>query len=180
MFGRDGLRAAASLTILAALLAGCGQGTQQPPTETVTPTPMRGPDQILNFNDCPPIVPAASGPGTYDGDDGFDTVQRGPLTLDGPGCSSNVTNLDAAENWTFAGTSGQNVDIRIQAYGDADPQVTVIDPNGEVVDISDYIDGTRNQLASEELELDGIYTLRVAMYAPGIYNINVQTGTPEP
>ena len=180
MFERMGSRAALCGAILAAALAGCTQQPTPIPLPTITPTLKANPDKILTFNDCPPVRPASSGPGSYDGDDGFDTVQRGPLTLDAPGCSSNVTNLDAAENWTFAGTTGQDIVIRVQAYGKADPQLTIIDPNGDVVDVSDNIDGTSSQEADETLDMDGVYTLRVTMFAAGIYNINVQSGTPEP
>ena len=180
MFANKLIRAAACAAIVASGLAGCAKPTPQFILPTITPTAKPGPDKILTYNDCPPVLPVSSGPGFYDGDDGFDTVQRGPLTLDSPGCSSNVTNLDAAENWTFAGTTNQDIVIRVEAYGAADPQLTVIDPNGDVIDNSDSVGGTRTQEADETLPLDGVYTLRVAMFAAGIYNINVQSGTPEP
>lgn len=180
MFGNKVIQAAACAALLTALLAGCGQSTPATPPPTITPTPKPGPAHILSYNDCPAVIQQTEGPGTYDAGDGFDTVQRGPLSLNSPGCSSNVTNLDAAENWTFAGTTDQDIIIRIQAYGDADPQVTVIDPNGEVLDTSDNTDGTRSQVIEETLPLDGVYTLRVTMFAAGIYNIDIVAGTPEP
>jgi hypothetical protein len=168
-----------ALLVAAALAACSGPQGNTPPTLATDPT--TDPNQIPGYFSCPPYTtPAESGPGTFTGEDGLGTIQKGPIFLDQSGCSSVVTDLEIAENWIFQGTAGQDIVINVKALGDSDPQVTLIDPNGEALGTDDDSGGGMGASLDAYLELDGIYTFRVEMFEPGVYTINVLTGTPEP
>jgi hypothetical protein len=155
----------AALIALAVTLAGCGGAAKSGGTSA----------------DCPGISqPAASGPGAFDGEDGYSTVQKGPLKLGGASCSSTITDVNSADNWTFDGKADQTIVISVKAQGDTDPELTVIDPTGEVIDADDDGGGGTNPLLNTTLPDDGVYTLRVDTFTEGAYTIDVTTGTPEP
>jgi hypothetical protein len=130
-------------------------------------------------SDCPGVAqPAASGPGACDGDDGYTTTQKGPLKLNGAECSGNIADISGADNWTFDGKTDQTITISIKAKGEADPTLTVIDPNGDVFDADDDSGGDNNPLLTTTLPADGVYTLRVDAFTEGEYTISVKPGTP--
>jgi hypothetical protein len=169
---------AAAMVALASLLAACSSGGATP---AVLASPTANPASMPGFYQCAPLVqPAPNGPGAFDGGDGLLTVQKGPLTLGDSGCSSTVTDLEIAENWTFQGTVNQIITINVKALGDADPQITLIDPIGDAIDMDDDSGGGTSARLNALLEMDGIYTLRVELFEPGVYTINVLQGTPEP
>jgi len=72
--------------------------------------------------------------------------------------------------------------ITVEAKGDSDPDLTVIDPNGDVFDANDDngIDNSLSSLLETTLDQGGVYTLRVDAYTPGGYTITVTSGTPDP
>jgi len=159
---------AAALIVLPAALTACGGN------------PLAG---LTGGGDCPGISkPVASGPGSFDGGDGKTTTQKGPLQLDGKGCDGTIPDTNSADNWTFEAKANETIIISVDAKGDSDPDLTVIDPNGDVFDANDDsgIGNSTSSLLNTTLDSDGVYTLRVDAYTPGGYTITVKSGTPEP
>jgi Bacterial pre-peptidase C-terminal domain len=123
---------------------------------------------------CPGVSsPVASGPGAYDGGDGYSTTQKGPLGS-GVSCSSTIADISSADNWTFEGKADQSVTIDVKAQGDADPNLTVIDPNGDVIDSDDDSGGGTSPLLTTTLPEDGVYTFRIDMFTEGGYTISAK------
>lgn len=132
-------------------------------------------------SDCPGIKqPATSGPGTYDGQDGYTTTQKGPLKVGGAQCPGTIGDVTSADNWTFDGKTDQTVTISVKAQGASDPSLVVIDPDGNVIDADDDSGGGTSSLLTTTLPADGVYTFRVEVFNPGGYTIDVTTGTPSP
>lgn len=153
----------AALAALSVVLAGCSGGGG------------------IGIGDCPGVSkPATSGPGFFDGDDGYTTTQKGPLRLNGAACPGNIADTTTADNWTFEGKANQTVVIDVKAQGNADPNLTVIDPSGEVIDADDDSGGGTSPQLVTTLPDDGVYTFRVDAFTEGAYTIGVKEGTPEP
>jgi hypothetical protein len=131
--------------------------------------------------DCAGVSsPAQSGPGAYDGDDGYTTTQKGALRLDGAACSGNVVDTESADNWTFEGKADQTILITVTAQGESDPNLTVIDPNGDIIDADDDGDGSgTSPMLNTTLPEDGVYTFRIDAFTEGAYTISVKTGNPD-
>lgn len=130
---------------------------------------------------CPGLSgqPAASGPGSYTGGDAYTTTQRGPIQVDGGACTGDVTSITAADNWTFEGKANQIVIIDAVAIGGTDPNLTLIDPAGNVIGQDDDSGGNVNARLVTTLPTAGVYTVRVDVYSEGQYNVSVkQGGTP--
>lgn len=188
--GKSIVMAGAAAAVIAAL-AGCGG--QPTATGAAVGTPDSGHVEPILFP-CPVLTPQPTSlvvvdtpteavtevPGTYHGDDDFLTLQKGTLELDKTGCSSIVTDVNTAEDWMFQGAANQTILIRITSIGDVDPQLSVIDPTGVVIDAEDDHGSDLNPVLTTTLPVDGVYTLRVAVVQPGSYTINVHSATPPP
>ena len=120
------------------------------------------------------ITGGGSGGGTgYDGGDGLDTNYQGNISVGGS-AQGNLDSLFVADNWTFQGSSGQNVTIFVEAIGDSDPRVKLIDPDGNVVAEDDDGGGGYSSMIQTSLPSNGQYTIRVDVFTAGDYRITLE------
>lgn len=113
-----------------------------------------------------------AGPGTYDGGDEHDTVLVESMSI-GQSVNGELLKAFDAHNWTFEGSAGQVVTIRVEGIGQTDPVVTLLDPAGGVVGWNDDGGGGQNALLSATLETSGTYTIRVTGWRTGQYTLSL-------
>lgn len=110
----------------------------------------------------------------YDGGDGLQTIGGGVVTVGGGPVTGELNDLFQAENWTFCATAGQTVTIEVNSIGETDPRVKLIGPDGSVLAEDDDSGGGWNALIEGPLPVDGVYTIRVDVYAVGQYTVTVR------
>lgn len=113
-------------------------------------------------------------PPVYDGGDGLQTMLTEYIAL-GETRTASLEDLFSAHNWLFEGVAGEQVTIRVNAVGDSDPRLRLIDPNGNVIAEND--DAAEGDLSAEitiTLPMNGVYTARVDMFVAGEYSIVVR------
>jgi hypothetical protein len=134
-----------------------------------TPQPVRVTPEVST-------PPAGTGntPGLFDGGDGLDTIPKGALAIGGEAGSGNLDSWFNADNWTFDGSAGQQVTILVESVNGSDPNLALIDPQGNVIgEDDDSGDGTSAQLVIA-LPANGTYTIRIDIFTPGDYNVSVK------
>ncbi len=112
-------------------------------------------------------------PNMLDGGDGLATTGGGTIALGGS-VTGTLGTLFEAHNWVFEGQAGQTVTIRVNAVGDTDPRVKLLDPSGSVIAEDDDSGGGLNARLTAVLPLGGTYTIRVDVYVPGEYTASLE------
>jgi hypothetical protein len=114
------------------------------------------------------------GPPAYDGGDGLETT-RVETIAPGQTLTGTLTGLYEAHNWLFEGQAGQTVTITVEAVGDSDPRLRLLDPSGNVIgEADDTGTGDLSARLTITLPVSGTYTARVDVFAAGDYRITVQ------
>lgn len=107
------------------------------------------------------------------GNDGFRTTLERNIEV-GSSDSATLDSLISAHNWLFSGEAGQQVTIRVNGRGDTDPRAKLIDPNGNVIAEDDDGGSGLDSLILITLPSDGTYTVRVAVFVGGTYDISIE------
>lgn len=113
-----------------------------------------------------------SGACSFDGGDGLTTNCQGTLAVGGS-ATGNLDSLFEADNYTFTGSAGQSVTIRVNAIGDTDPRVKLIDPNGTVIAENDDTGSGYDSEVTATLPSDGTYAIRIDVFSSGDYEITL-------
>ncbi len=112
-------------------------------------------------------------------DDIDDTVLELPSNVEGALTYSipreaELNDLGAVHDWGFDGPAGRKVTIRVEAAPgeETDPRVTLVDPDGNILTADDDGGGGLNaEISDYELPVDGVYTVKVDVFAGGAYTI---------
>ncbi len=111
-------------------------------------------------------------------DENFRTSGGGKTTINGPAVQDRIDGLFEAHNWVFEATAGQTVTIDVEAIGDTDPRLRLLDPDGSLLaedDDSgyDYGMGIWDATLVYTFSRDGVYTLRIDVFIGGDFTIRV-------
>jgi len=111
-------------------------------------------------------------------DENFRTTGGGTVTVNGPAVRDHIESLFEAHNWVFEATAGQTVIIDIEAIGETDPRLRLLDPDGSMLLEDD--DSGRNfgmgiwdAALSYQIPRDGVYTMRIDVFIGGEFTIRV-------
>lgn len=105
--------------------------------------------------------------------DDYDTTLERNIAI-GESDTASLDGLFDAHNWYFEGQAGQDVTIRVDAVGDTDPRIRLIDPSGTVIGEDDDGGGDYNSLLETTLPSTGTYTVRIDVFSTGTYRITIE------
>ncbi len=160
------------------------------PTREMTPTELgaaeeaapAGEDTAPNTTDVveglpqPTTAPAA---GADTGDyanlfyDQHDTTFEGTIGI-GSSASGTIASSFDAHNYTFTGTAGQVVTIRVNGQGNMDPILTIWSPDYSRLSYNDDSGGGTHSTITVTLPTDGVYIARVRCWVTGTYTISAE------
>lgn len=121
-----------------------------------------------------PASITGAGPGYYDGADEHDTVLVDSTAI-GQTVTGELLKAFDAHNWTFEGSAGQAVTIRVDAIGETDPEVMLFDPSGVLLGRDDDGGGGFNAMLTLTLPTAGTYTIRIKGWRTGQYTLSVSS-----
>jgi hypothetical protein len=99
-------------------------------------------------------------------------VTGGGVLSPGESQTATLDSLTEAHDWTFEGQAGQQVSIVVEGDDWADPRVTLLSPDGEILAVANRNDGP-DEILSHALPADGAYTIRVDVFRAGTYTITL-------
>jgi len=110
---------------------------------------------------------------SFDGGDGLTTNCQGTLAV-GSSATGTLDSLFEADNYTFTGSAGQSVTIRVTAIGDTDPRVKLIGPGGgDPIAENDDTGGGYDSEIVTTLPSDGEYAIRIDVFSTGDYTVSL-------
>jgi len=113
-----------------------------------------------------------SAAGTFGESDGHDTILMGAVTLGTP-ASGDLVGVFDAHNWTFQGTNGQAVRIRVAPVGQGDFEVVLFGPAGQrLSEVDGGGDGATEQI-NRTLAANGVFTIRIRAWVVDQYTLTV-------
>ncbi len=129
----------------------------------------------LNFTSLIPSGP----PNNFSApDEEFRTTGGGTATVNGPAIRDRIDGLFEAHNWVFDAAEGQTVTIDVEAIGETDPRLRLLDPDGSLLaedDDSgyDYGMGVWDATLRYTVSRAGTYTMRIDVFTGGDFTIRV-------